>query len=288
VYSWPHVFAFQSQPLSPVCPFPFFHIQPHPEVFTIPSAIKKVEELIFMASGYPLCEQLHEMQRLQMAGNLAGGIAHDLNNELTLILGNIELALDQLPVGYEVSDSLEHAKSAASRCADMSRRLLTASRDRRAAISKIDVAASVVEARKLLEYIKPPRIRVSCETELGLFIEGNANRIEQALLELGSNAFDAIEGEGEVEIRAYRGDGTMNIAVRDTGCGMAPALQKRAFDPFYTTRRKTGGSGLGLATVRSIVNSHAGAIGIESRVGEGTIFMMTFPAWQPDELTSLR
>jgi two-component system, cell cycle sensor histidine kinase and response regulator CckA len=229
-----------------------------------------------------MCEQLQQMQRLQMAGTLAGGIAHDLNNELTLILGNIELALDQLPAGYEVCDSLEHAKSAASRCADMSRRLLTISRDRRANMTKIDVAASVIEARKLLEYIKPPNTRVSSETEIGLFIQGNANQIEQALLELGTNAFDAMAGGGEVEIRGYRGDGAINVTIRDTGCGMTPSLQKRVFEPFYTTHRQTGGSGLGLATVRSIVSGHEGLVGIESRVGQGTIFMLTFPAWQPE------
>ena len=232
-----------------------------------------------------MCEQLQQMQRLQMAGHLAGGIAHDLNNELTLILGNIELALDQLPAGYDVCDSLEYARSAASRCADMSRRLLSVSRDRRTKMTKMDVAASVIEARKLLEYIKPGGILVSCETELGLFIHGNANQIEQALVELGSNAFEAMAGGGEVEIRAYYREGAVNIAVRDTGCGMTPSLQRRVFEPFYTTHRQNGGSGLGLATVRSIVSSHEGVVGIESRVGEGTIFMLTFPAWQPEEET---
>ena len=151
------------------------------------------------------------MQRPQLAGTLAGGMAHDLNNELTLMLGNIDLALDQLPAGYDVSDSLEHAKSAASRCAEMSRRLLSVSRDRRSTMTQIDVAVSVIEARKLLEYIKPPKTRVGSETEIGLFIRGNANQIEQALLELGTNAFNAMPEGGEVEIRAYRGDGAINI-----------------------------------------------------------------------------
>jgi two-component system cell cycle sensor histidine kinase/response regulator CckA len=230
-----------------------------------------------------MCEQLQQMQRLQLAGTLAGGIAHDLNNELTLILGNLDLALDQLPPGYDVSDSLEHAKDAASRCADMSRRLLSISRDRRGTMTKIDLAASVIEARRLLEYIKPPNTRVSSETEIGLYIRGNANQIEQALLELGTNAFHAMAGGGEVEIRAFQGDGAVNIAIRDTGCGMAPSLQKRVFEPFYTTHRQNGGNGLGLATVRAITKSHGGLVGVESRVGQGTIFMLSFPAWKEIE-----
>ncbi len=219
-----------------------------------------------------MSEHLQQMQRLQQAGTLAGGIAHGLNNELTLILGNIELALDQLPAGYDVCDSLEHARSAASRCADMSRQLLSVSRDRRTDMTKMDVAASVIEAGKLLEYMKPPKIRVTAETEIGLFIQGNANQIRQALLELGANAFHAMGQGGELQIRASRHEGSIDIAVRDTGCGMTPSQQKRIFD---------GPSGLGLSTVQSIISDHDGLVGVESRFGQGTIFIMNFPAWQP-------
>src|SRR5271166_5903341 len=105
-----------------------------PRAFVIKGA-EEVSYALFLnpmfSSGNLMCEQLQQMQRLQLAGSLAGGIAHDLNNELTLILGNLDLALDQLPVGCDVCDSLEQAKSAASRCADMSRRLLSFSSDRR-------------------------------------------------------------------------------------------------------------------------------------------------------------
>ena len=236
-----------------------------------------------MLSGYLMSEQIQQMQRLQLAGVLAGGIAHDLNNEITLILGNIDLALDHLPAGYDVSDSLEYARSAASRCADMSRRLLSISRDRRTAMTKMDVAAAIVESRQLLEYIKPPNTRVIAETDTGLFILGNANQIQQALLNLGTNAFHAMPQGGDLEIRAFCAEGAINITVRDTGCGMTPSLQKRVFEPFYTTHQETGSSGLGLATVRSIVSSHDGLLGLESRVGQGTVFMMNFPAWHSEE-----
>jgi signal transduction histidine kinase len=181
-----------------------------------------------------MCDQIQQMRRLQLAGNLAGGIAHDLNNELTLILGNLDVALDQLPAGYDVCDSLEHAKSAASRCADMTRRLLSVSHDRRTKITKMDLAVAVTEVRQLLEYIKPPNTRVTLETELGLFIQGNANQIQQALLELGTNAFHAMAQGGDFEIRASRQKDTIDISVRDTGCGMSLSQQQRIFEPFYT------------------------------------------------------
>lgn len=231
-----------------------------------------------------MCQQIQHMQRLQLAGTLAGGIAHDLNNELMLILGNLDLALDQLPAGYDACDSLEHARAAASRCADMSRQLLSVSRDRQTRMIKTDVAACVTEGRQLLEYIKPPNTRVSLESEVGLFILGNSNQIQQALLELGTNAFEAMPRGGALEIRACRHEDTINISVSDTGSGMTPLQQQRIFEPFYTTRRATGGSGLGLSTVRSIVSGHGGQVGLESRVGQGTIFLLNFPAWKPVEL----
>jgi signal transduction histidine kinase len=230
-----------------------------------------------------MTEQIQHMQRLQLAGTLAGGIAHDLNNELTLILGNLDLALDQLPAGDEASDSIEHAKSAASRCADMSRRLLAVSRERRPAMTKMDVAAAVDEARRLLDYIKPPRTRVIVETEPGLFIQGDASQIQQAVMNLGTNGFQAMPKGGELKIGAYRKDHTISIFVRDTGCGISAAQRQRIFQPFYTTHGETGAGGLGLSTVRSIVNRHAGDMAFDSNVGKGTVFILNLPAWEPEE-----
>jgi signal transduction histidine kinase len=229
-----------------------------------------------------MSEHIQQLQQLQMAGYLAGGIGHELNNQLTVILGSLEMALDQLPAGFEAGDALEHAKAAASRCADLSRHLVSVSRDRRSDMTKMDIAASVIEARKLLEYIKPAKIRVSTETEIGLFITGNQNQIRQALLELGTNAFSAMEEGGDLEFRAYRHEDIINVAVRDTGCGMTPSAQRRIFESLYVS---------GLATVQRIVAGHDGLFGLESRIGEGTVFLMGFPAWQPEpepEVTSLQ
>ncbi len=226
-----------------------------------------------------MSEELQQMQRLQLAGTLAGGIAHDLNNELTLVLGNIELALDQLPAGYSVCDSLENAKSAASRCAEMSRQLLVVSRDRNTSMTKIDVAESLIGARKMLEHIKPRNTRLTTESEIGLFVDGNTNLIQHALLELGINAFKAMETGGELELRAYRHEETVNVVVRDTGHGMTPLQQKRIFQPFYVSRSEKG-----LGRVQAIVRAHKGLVGVESRAGEGTIFMLNFPSWQVQEV----
>ncbi len=214
-------------------------------------------------------EQIQHMQRLQLAGQLAGGIAHELNNQLTLILGNLELALDQLPAGDNACESLEGARSAAGRCADMSRQLVTVSRQRRADKTKMDFAAAVIEARKLLEYIRPPKVRVTTETEIGLLMNGNEMQIRHALLELGINAFHAMEQGGELLFHAYRAEDSVCLAAQDNGCGMTPSAQRRIFESLYAS---------GLSTVQSIIAEHDGFFGLETRVGEGAIFLMSFPA----------
>lgn len=223
------------------------------------------------------------MQRLQLAGTLASGIAHDLNNELTLVLGNLDLALDHLPAGYEAGDTLELARTAASRCADMSRRLLYLGRPSRTAMAPMDAAAALCEAKLMLDCVKPPNTRLTVDSETGLLMRGDATEIQQVLINLGTNGFHAMPQGGELEIRGYREDGRINITVRDTGCGIPKSMRTKIFEPFYTTRPETGGSGLGLNTVRTIVSSHYGFMGFDSEPGKGTTFLLNFPALKPED-----
>ena len=230
-----------------------------------------------------MSDQLQHMQRLQLAGTLASGIAHDLNNQLTLVLGNLELALDHLPAGYDAHDSLALAKTAAGRCADMSRRLLYLGHESRTVMTRMDVAASVREAHLLLDCIKPPKTQMTVDCPDDLFINGDATQIQQVLINLGTNAFRAMPSGGQLDIQAYLEWGLVNIVVRDTGCGIPASLQKRIFEPFFTTHQATGGSGLGLTTVRNIVKAHIGNITVDSTPGKGTTFQLTFPMCGPAE-----
>jgi signal transduction histidine kinase len=228
-----------------------------------------------------MSDHLQQMQRLQLAGTLASGIAHDLNNQLTVVLGNLDLALDRLPDSYEAFDLLELVKTAASRCADMSRRLLYLGRDKRTVMTPLDVAAAVREAHQMLECLKPPNVRMTADSETGLSILGDTTEIQQVLLNLGTNAFHAMAKGGDLEIRAYLEEERVNISVRDTGCGIPASMRKRIFEPFFTTQGETGGSGLGLATVRSIVASHGGLVGLDSKPGHGSTFLLNFPVYAP-------
>jgi signal transduction histidine kinase len=224
-----------------------------------------------------MSEQIQHMQRLQLAGTVARGIAHDMNNELTLVLGNLEVALDRLPDSFEAFDFLERARTAASRCADMSHQLLTISREKRTVLARMDVAAAIAEARLMLEYVKPPNTRLAAECEAGLFILGDSAEIQQVLINLGNNAFQSMKNGGDLEIRGYLEEGRVNILVKDNGCGMSASLRKRIYEPFFTTHADTGGSGLGLATVRSIMTAHGGLVGLDTIPGEGTTFLLNFP-----------
>jgi signal transduction histidine kinase len=224
-----------------------------------------------------MTDNLERMQRLHLAGTLASGIAHDLNNQLTLVLGNLEMAMDRLPAGYDAYDSLELAMTAVGRCADMSRRLLTLGTENRIKMTKMDVASAVIEAHRMLECVKPANTRMSVDTEAGLEIMGNATEIQQVLINLGTNAFYAMPQGGDLEIRAYFEEGHVCVTVKDTGCGVPQSMRQQIFEPFFTTHGETGGSGLGLATVRSIVKAHAGQIALDSTPGKGSTFILMFP-----------
>ncbi|HEY3840571.1 MAG TPA: HAMP domain-containing sensor histidine kinase, partial [Bryobacteraceae bacterium] len=148
-------------------------------------------------------------------------------------------------------------------------------------MTKMDVAQAVLEARQMLECIKPPNTRINIEVEAGLVINGDATQVQQVMINLGTNAFRAMPRGGEVEIRAYFESGHACVTVRDTGCGIPQSMRQQIFEPFFTTHGETGGSGLGLATVRSIVNAHGGLIGLDSTPGQGSTFMVTFPLCEP-------
>ena len=222
-------------------------------------------------------EHIPHIQRLQLAGTLARGIAHDLNNQLTLVLGHLELALDRVPDGFELHEWLETAKSAAGRCADLGRRLLFFSADPRPALARVDVTAAIDEARQMLEFILPPNIRLLCDCDTGLAIEGHRRQIQQAVINLVLNSFRAMPQGGEVVVRAWNENHRVSIAVRDTGCGIPASLRHRIFEPFYTTCAEFGGGGLGLSSVQSIVAACGGGIRLESEPGIGTTFTLDFP-----------
>ena len=230
-----------------------------------------------------MSEQLYQIQRLQLAGSMAGGIAHDMNNQLTLILGNLELAIERLPESFDAFDMLERAQTAASRCADLSRRLLQIGREKRTKMIPMEVAVAAHEAHQMLECMRPANVQITVECEEALFILGDTTQVQQAVLNLGTNAFHAMPHGGDLAIRTYLEENRVNITVRDTGCGISASLRKRIFEPFFTTHSENGCCGLGLTAVRSIMNAHDGLVGLDSISGKGSTFLLSFPTLKVDQ-----
>jgi signal transduction histidine kinase/ActR/RegA family two-component response regulator len=227
--------------------------------------------------------QLVHADRLESAGQLAGSIAHDLNNMLTPVLGYAQVLRRRLPSDSQEREQLEQLAAAAQRAAALTRKLLALGQKQVLEVAPIDVGAGVLELEPLLKHLLPPgvQLRVVVEDDLPL-VEADGSQIEQVWMNLVANARDAMPDGGRVsiEVRRSRRDGRpgVDVAVSDTGGGMTPDLIANVFEPFFTTKARGEGTGLGLSIVRGIVEQHGGEVDVESTLGEGTTFIVSLPA----------
>jgi PAS domain S-box-containing protein len=234
-----------------------------------------------------LQEEMVKKQKLESIGLLAGGIAHDFNNVLTAILGNISLAAMFIEKGHKSSDPLGEAEKAAKQASALARQLLTfasGGQPVKCAVSlqKVieDSVSLVVRGSNVTTVVKVPEDLPP--------IESDAGQMGQVFYNLIINAVQAMPEGGTITITA--GELTLadnnplslppgryvRVTCADQGCGISPENLKNIFDPYFTT--KTGGTGLGLASVHSIVNKHRGHISVSSAAGQGTTFELILPA----------
>ena len=243
-------------------------------------------------------EALRQSQKLESLGVLAGGIAHDFNNLLTTILGNAEMLgpflSDGAASGRKHLDKIERTTR---RLAELTRQMLAYSGRGQFTVAEVDLNAVITEMTELLAVSTSKNVRVVYHLDPGLpLMEADASQIRQIVLNLLTNAAEAIgeHARGEVVISTaaetldaaqaselFAGQEVeageyVRLEVADTGCGMSPETLSKIFDPFFTT--KFTGRGLGLAALRGIVRRHRGGIRIFSRLGEGTVFSLLFPA----------
>ena len=224
-------------------------------------------------------------QRLEAVGRLAGSVAHDFNNVLTVIKGYAEFALRQR-ADDALLDPLEQIHDASLRGIALTRRLLSFSKRPEGAPQVLDLNEAIQAAVVFLRRLAGERIRLVADLDVDApAVRIDPTQFEQLLLNLVVNARDAMPGGGRLSIETERADvvadpGQEYVALRvtDTGTGIAPEVQARVFEPFFTTKPHDEGSGLGLATVREVAERAGGWVEVQSAAGCGTTFSILLPS----------
>ncbi len=234
-------------------------------------------------------EQLRQAQKLETLGQLTGGIAHDLNNVLSVVLGNAELLGQELPAERaDLRSDLVELTSAARRGAAMIRKLLTFSRSAPLEVVTLDLAAAVGETATTLRRLLPAAIEVAINVPRdALRVRADRGSIEQILMNLVTNARDAMPSGGHLQIEVRRrvttdedgGEGSPSgsLIVRDDGIGMDETTRTRIFEPFFTTKPPPAGTGLGMTMIHALVRQQKASIAVESAPGRGTTVTISFP-----------
>ncbi len=246
---------------------------------------------------------LRESQKMEALGTLAGGVAHDFNNIVAAIMGNVELAQQDVGPDHLALESLEEIKKAGRRAKALVDQILAFSRRRPSSRQVISLSSVLDESARLLRSTLPVGVRLNVDHSPDAPpVLADATQIEQILLNLCGNAWQAMQGstqQGLIEVRLDRYDhvpGTDDstdgpntrsnlragryacLTVSDNGPGMDQATLSRIFEPFFTTKPVGKGTGLGLAVVHGIVQNHRASIRVESLPGKGTTFRIYFPA----------
>ncbi len=245
--------------------------------------------------------RLREAQKMEAIGTLAGGIAHDFNNILSSVIGYTELSLDSVSKETQLYSDLEKVLRAGRRARDLVNQILAFSRERERERKPIQISPIIKEALKLLRASLPSTIEIhqNIEQRLGTVL-GDPTQIHQIIMNLCTNAGQAMSEKGgilEVNLVCMEADSVfaskhpgiipghyLKLTVCDTGYGMEPDVIERIFDPYFTTKEKSGGTGLGLATVHGIVTSYGGTITVYSEPGKGSNFNVYLPVTTDEQV----
>lgn len=261
---------------------------PSPEGTLVIAAIRDVTRRELLENS------LRQAQKMEAVGQLTGGIAHDLNNVLTVVITNAELALAQLPPGAdEVRRDLTEMLGVAQRGAGMIRRLLNFSRRELLTIRPVAPGPLLADIARMLRRVIPETVVIETQMEPDLpAIRADASAVEQILVNLATNARDAMPEGGTLRIEAHLhhldagyhathpwvepGD-YVCVTVSDTGIGMTQETLSHVFEPFFTTKPAGIGTGLGLSMVYGVVKQHGGMVHVYSEPGQGTAVKVCFP-----------
>jgi PAS domain S-box-containing protein len=238
-------------------------------------------------------EQLRRAQKMEAIGQLAGGVAHDFNNMLAIILGYSELLTEQIGPDKPIGQDLREITAAAERAAVLTRQLLAFSRKQVFSVVPVDVSSVVRAVKPMLQRLLGERITVTTTLADDLVpVMADTAQLEHLLINLSVNARDAMPEGGELTFSTANVtlDATFTqdhpdaivgpyamVSVADTGIGMSSAVQARIFEPFFTTKESGRGTGLGLAAAYGTMKQLGGYIQVESRLGRGSTFSLYLP-----------
>ncbi|HEY5674973.1 MAG TPA: ATP-binding protein [Malonomonas sp.] len=243
-------------------------------------------------------QQLTQSQKMEALGTLAGGIAHDFNNILAAILGYAQLCQIGVDPESKLQSRLLQIVHAGERAKALIAQILIFSRHTEATQEKIQLSAVVSEALSLIRASLPETVQIETALDENLWVMGDATQLHQVVMNLASNAGYALAEQGgtlRVSISQQQVAGGQSctltldpgsdvcLQIEDDGPGIPPELHDRIFEPFFTTKKADKGTGMGLAVVHGIVQSHKGTICLESGEGEGTRFRIYLPQEPPAE-----
>jgi two-component system, cell cycle sensor histidine kinase and response regulator CckA len=250
-------------------------------------------------------EQLVHAQKMEAVGRLAGGVAHDFNNILTVISGYTRMILEELSPQDPLREYADEIAKAADRAGAVANQLLVFSRRKLLQPRIVDVNAAITQNEKMIRRLLGGDIQLTLDLEENIpHIKADPNQIEQAVVNLAVNSRDAMPEGGRISIQSAKvyldedyvrthlgvkpGEYVM-VAVTDTGQGMTAEVRQRIFEPFFTTKERGRGTGLGLATVYGMVKQCGGDIWVSSEPSKGTTFRLYFPKanGQPRETNPL-
>jgi signal transduction histidine kinase/ActR/RegA family two-component response regulator len=233
--------------------------------------------------------QLRQSQKMEAIGQLASSVAHDFNNVLTVISGCAELLSEEVAADSQAAEDVEEIRKASARAAALTRQLLAFSRKQVLQPRALDLSHTLLGLEPMLRRLIGADVQFAMDVRSSRRVMADPGQIEQIVLNLVVNARDAMPDGGTLTVETadviLHADGAslppgdyVSLVVRDTGTGIPDSIRARIFEPFFTTKDAGRGTGLGLATVHSIVRQSGGHLALASVVGEGTTFTIHFPA----------
>jgi len=272
------------------------------EIFTLLLAIDIInidDNECLLAMGHDITDkknlefQLRQAQKMEAVGTLAGGIAHDFNNILAVILGYMLLVKNEVHPESKAAIDLNEAIKASYRARDLIQRILAYSRPSEQESKPISIQQVLNESLKLLRASIPQTIEIQTDIKSNRMIAADSTQIQQVIINLCTNAYHAMRTNGGIltvnledvtrkELQRkhipFTYDHYVKLTIQDNGVGISPSIRDRIFDPYFTTKAKGEGTGMGLAIVQGIVQSYNGIIRFDSKEGEGTVFDIYLPS----------